>query len=59
MSKYISITLVNNKWRWTTPIFGDTHINFKTKEDAEKHYEKIIEKYNIDPIHITRNGYQN
>jgi chromosome segregation ATPase len=59
MSKYISITLVNNKWRWTTPIFGDKHVNFKTKEDAEKYYENIIAKYNIDPIYITRNGYQN
>ena len=57
MSKYISITLVNDKWRWETPIFGQRHINFKLKEEAEKHYENIISKYNIDPIHITREGY--
>lgn len=57
MSKYISITLVNDRWRWETPIFGQKHINFKTKEEAEKHYENIIAKYNIDPIHITRQGY--
>lgn len=57
MSKYISITLVNDKWRWETPIFGQKHINFKLKEEAEKHYENIISKYNIDPIHITRYGY--
>jgi len=59
MSKYISITLVNNNWRWTNSIFSNTHVNFKSKEEAEKHYDNIIAKYNIDPIYITRNGYQN
>jgi hypothetical protein len=54
MSKYISITIVNDRWRWESNIFDENHINFKSKEDAEKHFETIISKYNIDPIHITR-----
>jgi len=59
MSKYISITIVNDRWRWESTIFDENHINFKLKEDAEKHFETIIAKYNIDPIHITRIGYEN
>jgi len=59
MSKYISITIVNDVWRWESSIFDENHINFKLKEDAEKHFETIIAKYNIDPIHITRIGYEN
>lgn len=58
MSKYISITIVNDRWRWESNIFDENHINFKLKEDAEKHFETIIAKYNIDPIHITRIGYE-
>jgi hypothetical protein len=58
MSKYICITVVNDHWRWTTNIFDENHKNFKEKEEAEKHFEKIIAKYNIDPIYITRIGYK-
>jgi len=58
MSKYISITLVNDRWRWESSIFDENHINFKLKEDAEKYFETLIEKYNIDPIYITRIGYE-
>jgi len=58
MSKYISITVVNDRWRWESNIFDENHINFKLKEDAEKHFETIIAKYNIDPIYITRIGYE-
>ena len=57
MSKYTSITLVNDRWRWQSNVFSDTHINFKEKEEAESHYEKVIAKYNIDPFYITREGY--
>jgi hypothetical protein len=59
MSKYISITIVNDRWRWESNIFDENHINFKLKEDAEKHFENVIAKYNIDPIYITRIGYEN
>jgi hypothetical protein len=59
MSKYISITIVNDRWRWESTIFDENHKNFKVKEDAEKHFENVIAKYNIDPIHITRSGYEN
>jgi hypothetical protein len=57
MSKYICISKVNNKWRWETTIFDENYKNFNTKEEAEKYYESIIMKYNIDPIYITRYGY--
>ena len=57
MSKYICISKVNNKWRWETTIFNENYKNFNTKEEAEKYYESIIMKYNIDPIYITRYGY--
>ena len=57
MSKYISITMVNGKWRWETTLFEENYKNFSSKDDAEKFYETLIAKYNIDPIHITRVGY--
>lgn len=57
MSKYTSIIMLNGKWRWETIIFEENYKNFSSKEEAEKYYETIIAKYNIDPIHITRVGY--
>ena len=57
MSKYISITMVNGKWRWETTLFEENYKNFSSKEEAEKYYETLIAKYNIDPIHITRVSY--
>lgn len=58
MSKYVSISQVNNKWRWETTIFNENYKNFNTKEEAEKYYESVLEKYDIDTVYITRVGYK-
>jgi len=58
MSKYVSISQVNNKWRWESNIFNENYKNFNTKEEAEKYYESVLAKYDIDTVYITRIGYK-
>ena len=57
MSKYINITKdTNNKWLLQSSIFNE-HNKFKSREEAELYYEKILDKYDIDYDYITRNEY--
>ena len=59
MSKYTSISYNNklNKWFWISTIFDSNLTYFTSKNDAEKHYEEILNKYNIPLKYIIRRGY--
>jgi hypothetical protein len=59
MSKYISVSYNNqtNKWIWVSNIFDGNITYFKSRVDAEKHYEDIIAKHNIPVEYIIRKGY--
>lgn len=56
-SKYMSITLQNNRWTFAKNILNPNPKIFKTKKDAENYYEQIIAKHDIPVEYITRNGY--
>jgi hypothetical protein len=59
MSKYTSVSYNTqiNKWFWVSQIFDENLTYFKTRNEAEKHYEKILAKYNIPVEYIIRKGY--
>ena len=59
MSKYTSVSYNTqvNKWFWVSQIFDENLTYFKSRNDAEKHYEKILAKYNIPVEYIIRKGY--
>ena len=59
MSKYSSVSYNStiDKWCWNSNIFDGNITYFKTKNEAENHYEKILDKYNIPVEYIIRRGY--
>jgi hypothetical protein len=59
MSKYTSVSYNTqvNKWFWVSQIFDENLTYFKSRNEAEKHYEKILAKYNIPVEYIIRKGY--
>lgn len=59
MSKYTSVSYNNqiSKWFWVSQIFDENLTYFKSRNEAEKHYEKILAKYNIPVEYIIRRGY--
>ncbi len=46
-----------DKWCWNSNIFNGNITYFKNKNEAENHYEKILDKYNIPVEYIIRRGY--
>ena len=59
MSKYTSVCYNNQfgKWYWISQIFDENVCYFNTRNEAEKHYENILAKYNIPVEYIIRRGY--
>ena len=59
MSKYTSVSYnpTLNKWFWVSQIFDENLTYFKSRNEAEKHYEMILAKYNIPVEYIIRKGY--
>ncbi len=59
MSKYSSVSYNStiDKWCWNSNIFNGNITYFKNKNEAENHYEKILDKYNIPVEYIIRRGY--
>jgi hypothetical protein len=59
MSKYSSVSYNTQvkKWFWISNIFEGNITFFKSRNDAEKHYENILAKYNIPVEYIIRRGY--